>query len=311
MKIKLNICILCLLFALKNAAQGPCSTINPALITLDAFPLRSSYCIGSTVSFSVNTPYPLPVGLLNWSFSGTAGLIVTNPNLYKISGVLTSGVVTVNGFVFVGGVNCPFTRTFNLNVGASNNLTADAGPDQIYAGIPVSIGAPPDCASGGTSPYTYDWSPNSGFTSGTNNTQCSAIVAPSSTTTYDLTVTDASGCTATANMVVQNISSSPKYIVPKKTVDAGYQVPISGVVYFMFEEEYRTATLNYQIIDYNTSSVNIPAPLISCPPTSSLKNLGDNRYSINTTGCGLVTSRYYLVEITNDKNEKFYFKFLN
>lgn len=311
MKIKSRLIFLCALSLGQLMAQGPCGTINPALIKLDAFPLRATYCVGSTVNFSVNTSYPLPVGLLSWSFSGTAASTAVNPNLYKVAGVLTSGVVTVNGFVTISGVNCPFTRTFNLNVGAPNNLAADAGPDQLYAGAPVAIGAPPNCATGGTAPYTYVWSPNSGFTGGTNNTQCSALVAPSGTTTYDLTVTDASGCTATASMVVQNIGSSAKYIVPRKILDAGYQIPISGVVYFMFEEEYRGSTLNYQIIDYNTASVNIPAPVVTCPPTSIVKSLGDNRYSINTSGCGLASPRYYVVEIINDKNEKFYFKFLN
>lgn len=299
------------LTAVFTKAQGPCGSINPSSIKLVAFPTQAAYCAGSKISFSVNTTYPLPPGLLSWSYSGTANAFNINPNQYDVIGVITGGVVTVSGFVVVGGVNCPFTRTFNLVVGSANNLAANAGPDQIYGGNPVSIGSPPNCATGGTSPYTYDWQPNSGFTGGTNNTQCSPLVAPGSTTIYNLTVTDSYGCRASDNMMVVNTTSFPIYIVPKKTVDGGYQVPKNGFIYFKFEEEYRTSTLTYQITDYQPAPANIAAPVITCPPTSTVKNLGDNRYSINISGCGLGTPKYYLVEITNDKREKFYFKFLN
>lgn len=204
------------------------------------------------------------------------------------------------------------TATSNVaNLQAAQPVIANAGPDQIYTGTPVSIGGSPACATAGVPPYTYLWSTNSGFVSGNVN-QCANTVTPSSTITYTLTVTDASGCQATDDVTVINNSTILKYIVPKKNIDGGYQVSVNNNVYFMFEEEYRTSTLSYKIYDFNPSAPNVQVPISSCTNLAGApRNLGDNRYVINLPTCAtLAAAKMYLMEIQNDKNEKFYFKFL-
>lgn len=76
--------------------------------------------------------------------------------------------------------------------------TADAGPDeQILCGTgSVSIGGSPT-ASGGTSPYTYAWTPAAGL----DNTTI-ANPAASAAGTYNVTITDANGCQDTDSVTV-------------------------------------------------------------------------------------------------------------
>ena len=75
--------------------------------------------------------------------------------------------------------------------------TANAGPDvAIAAGGSTPLHG---SASGGTSPYTYSWSPATGL-SAVN--VASPNASPSQTTTYTLTVRDNAGATATDSVVV-------------------------------------------------------------------------------------------------------------
>lgn len=187
-------------------------------------------------------------------------------------------------------------------------LAAHAGPDLIYAGSAVTLG-PATCGTGGTPPLTYNWLPSTGIVGASNI--CAPSTAPATTISYTLTVTDGAACTATDEVTVYNPTSEVSYAVPKKTLDGGYYTVVSNKVYFKFEEEYRSGTLNYTITDFAPASANVQPVGVSCSlsPGSS-KNLGDNRYYIDLTSCSLTTSKFYVVEITSDKKEKFYLKFL-
>jgi hypothetical protein len=79
------------------------------------------------------------------------------------------------------------------------NPVADAGSYQnICNGDSIMIGGSPT-ASGGTSSYTYLWSPLAGLSSSTvSNPYAKPVVA----TTYTVTITDSNGCTDTDDVVV-------------------------------------------------------------------------------------------------------------
>ena len=66
----------------------------------------------------------------------------------------------------------------------------------------VSNGAITLTASGGTSPYNFDWTD----VVGTNNTQNRSSIAAGS---YTVNVTDANGCTATTTVAVTNTNPNP------------------------------------------------------------------------------------------------------
>jgi hypothetical protein len=99
--------------------------------------------------------------------------------------------------------------TDDVIVSQHPNPSADAGPDkQILCGAgSVLIGGSPT-ASGGTSPYIYEWTPATGL----DNT---TIPNPSASAagTYTVTVTDANGC--------QGIDSVTVTVIDGPTADAG------------------------------------------------------------------------------------------
>jgi hypothetical protein len=262
----------------------------------------SSYIlIGTTL-----VPYS-PLSGFNWTYSGITG--PSTGNLVILPAVANSFTATVSGIFWsaVQASTCLATKSVVVNVSAP---LANAGADQIFTGVAVPIGSAPNCGTGGTSPYTISWLPTSNFVTGGPAT-CLSTVNPPTTTIYTLTITDASGCTAIDNVKIYSGASVLSYIVPKKKIDGGYQIPVSSKVYFKFDEEYRSSTVSYKIFDYSTATLGSPPGNPACGLNLTAKNLGDNRYYIDLLTCPLTPSQFYLVEVVNDKNEKFYFKFLN
>ena len=83
--------------------------------------------------------------------------------------------------------------------GALTAVTANAGAAHLVcSGSNVTIGGNPT-AAGGAGPYTYNWSPIAGLSS---NTVANPSAQPTGTTTYNVTVTDHLGASATAQVTV-------------------------------------------------------------------------------------------------------------
>jgi len=103
-------------------------------------------------------------------------------------------------------------------------LVANAGPDQyICLGDGVTIGGTP-AAAGGTTPYSYSWSPATGLS---DPNIANPVASPTTTTTYTLTVTDAVPDIATDAMTVY-VSNPVADAGPDDTVCAGSYVPLGG-----------------------------------------------------------------------------------
>lgn len=79
-----------------------------------------------------------------------------------------------------------------------STLRAHAGPDNTFCTNPVSLGEY-NIYTGGTGPWTYAWSPATGLS---NPAVAHPLASPTTSTSYVLTVTDATGCTVRDTVVV-------------------------------------------------------------------------------------------------------------
>lgn len=90
------------------------------------------------------------------------------------------------------------------------------------------------------------------------------------------------------------------YSVLEKDLNAGFASTVNKVIYFIYDEKYNTGTLNYKIYDYARNTLTGPVL------TKSV--VGRNYYQIDmSTISGLAINteeqKYFIIEVTNDKNE--------
>ncbi|TND05128.1 MAG: PKD domain-containing protein [Bacteroidetes bacterium] len=143
-------------------------------------------CDGSaTVTPSNGTP-PYTY---QWQPSGGTGVTETG---------LCSGIYTC---VVSDGAGCVTTMTFTIMQPQMLTLTM-SGDTSVLEGSSTIISATP---SGGTPPYTVTW--DNGLANGQSNS-----VSPSEVTTYNATVTDANGCTATMPVTISIEEASTIYV---------------------------------------------------------------------------------------------------
>ena len=170
-------------------------------------------CSGALVAFTTGNPVATPL-TLNFTITGTS----TNGTDYpSIPGTITipqgsdSVGFTINPFmdglpegtetiIITVNLGCG-TQDITVNVTDNTQLSAATSSDQIMCAgdpaVPFSV-----TPAGGISPYTYLWS-----NGGTNST---ISVAPTTTTQYYVTVTDACGATSVdnANVLVNPLPTS-------------------------------------------------------------------------------------------------------
>ncbi|NUM75189.1 hypothetical protein HUU40_12575, partial [candidate division KSB1 bacterium] len=115
---------------------------------------------------------------------------------------LTTGVRTATSTQAVALGNFGQFQVAEFN---TPDLIADAGVDKtICSGASTVIGGAPT-ASGGTSPYTYSWTPIDGLD---DANLANPTASPTSTTTYTVTVTDDNNNTAMDEVVI-TVNESP------------------------------------------------------------------------------------------------------
>ncbi|MHC1774635.1 MAG: GEVED domain-containing protein [Lentimicrobium sp.] len=114
-----------------------------------------------------------------------------------LSNPLASGMTESKTYSVTGTISgCSATGNVTVNVGASLSASATASPDTpVCAGTPITLTATP---TGGGAPFTYSWKVGDTEVS----TEQSFIVTPSSSTTYDLTITDDCLQSATDQVIV-------------------------------------------------------------------------------------------------------------
>lgn len=242
------------------------------------------------------------------SYSWIPAINFTNPNLQNQT---VSPLTTTNYGVNVSFNNCVYSANLTVNVHPA--VLANAGPDKPFVLFPgnfVQIGGTP-AQTGGTAPFTYNWSPNLYFTNSSNNTQPNPFVNPPVNTTYVLTVTDSKGCIAIDQMDVYVLEAT--YAILAKNIDGGFydittarNPNYAGKLNFKFDDEY---VANGNTLDYKVYNMN--RQLILTIPSLSVA-YKDNRYSINLAALAPFNSNlnsYYVLEVTDKKGEKTFLRF--
>src|SRR5262249_53298938 len=128
----------------------------------------------------------------NFLWSPGSGLnAVSTPNP-----TATPNETTTYHVVVTDALGC--SSSSDVVVTVHENPTASAGLDRIYTECPADtliMGGSPT-ATGGTSPYMYQWSPSTALVDSTvANPQLAGL---NTDTRYFVTVTDANNCTASA-----------------------------------------------------------------------------------------------------------------
>lgn len=108
------------------------------------------------------------------------------------------------------------------------------------------------------------------------------------------------------------------YATLRKKLDGGYFQITNAQLYFRYDEEYNDTDgkLTFNVYDDNHTKITSNT-IIS--PTSLIPAIayGDNRCHLNMFGCyvlnggGFLTDGFYILEVINEKNEKWYLRFQN
>lgn len=157
----------------------------------------SADVVNQVTDFTVNiTKQDASCGLNN----GTATATISNPNL-TVSSYSWSTGATTGAISNLAAGNYSVTVTLSNGCTASNAVVIDAVPSNIVvsfnttnATCGVADGSSTASATGGTSPYNYNWANG-------NNTSTIANVAAGS---YVITVSDANGCSTVSTTTISN-----------------------------------------------------------------------------------------------------------
>lgn len=104
--------------------------------------------------------------------------------------------------------------------------------------------------------------------------------------------------------------ANKSYAVISKNPGGGYCSTDNNILYFSFDEEYGNSDdlLTYSITRISTDRADT---LISNSPNLAVVSYGHNRYKIDLydSSNSPLASGYYMLEVVNDKNEKWYLRF--
>ncbi|TND10239.1 MAG: hypothetical protein FD123_487 [Bacteroidetes bacterium] len=201
--------------------------------------------------------------------------------------------------------NCDYWKLQRL-VGSSNIIARVTSNDNAsckvddysqmrVAGFDETTGINKWRDLGGSDIKVYD---NKAFVSTT-----SAITLPMTTNPMPITIAKKQNSTV--------------YAVLRRKLDGGYFFVTNGNLYFRYDEEYNDTdgklTFNvYKSDDHSLESSSTIVPSTVTPAIS----YGDNHCFLNCFHCqftsaGSLTSGYYILEVINEKNEKWYLRFKN
>jgi len=190
--------------------------------------------------------------------------------------------VTVNGCVLT---SLPYNLDINESPEAAPEATYNLNADCSFSNITLEANA-----SGGTAPYTYEWTGPNGFTSTLANPGI-ANATTDNNGTYTVTVTDANGCSVAVGEEVLDIADpvDQPVITASDTGCEGDEVVLSVTTYGGSDVNYVwTLPSMDNVSGANTSTITID------PSSADLHN-GAYSVAVTVDGCVLVSDVYDLV----------------
>ncbi len=180
------------------AATGIYTITQPAAVSIDASVINVS-CNGSnTGSIGIGTSGGTSPYTYSWSTGATSANI-----LHKTAGTYSLTVTDHHGCTASGSYTITQPAPLTASIGVSPVTTVPGQAPytifQNYGPQSVTLTA---SVTGGTSGYSYSWYPSMGCSGGGGTSSVS--VSPTSSTTYELNVTDAQGCFAVSAPQVIN-----------------------------------------------------------------------------------------------------------
>jgi PKD repeat protein len=268
--------------------QNGCSnTSQPFTVTMLQTPNvyyyftpANSGCSPLNIQFHCSTP--ATGNTFNWNFGDGTTSSLPNPNhIYTLPGVYSTSLTVTN----VNGCTGSYAYTMPVVV---NNPDASFHTDVISGCPPLQVSFYSHAGSGAAS---YLWN----FGDGTTSTQAHPVHLYQSAGTYSptLTVTDASGCTATYTLPtpITAAQSATNFITPPPvTACAPFTVSFS-------DNSFGAVSWNWNFGDGNSSTQQNPTHTYQTPGTYtvSLTTL------TNGTGCGQNIPVYRVFNIIGGK----------
>jgi hypothetical protein len=181
-------------------------------------------------------------------------------------------------------------------------VSRQVGSSDVKATIGWNVNCPPHSLADGRA---VCWDGNKWV--GTGNA-AQNVTWPTGTITSSLNLTFISGV-ATISVAVKK-DPYRGYAVLKKKLDGNFYRAYN-TLWFKFDDEYNdvAAPLNFTVRDISNNSI---VNLSSTNNNTQAVAIGDNRFKLDLfTSTGPLPSGYYILEVTNEKNEKWYLRFKN
>jgi hypothetical protein len=242
----------------------------------------ATICAGSNTTLGGFPTGSYGTGPYTYSWAPATGLSSTTVD----SPVASPTVTTTYTVTVTDAVSATSNSTVTITVNPSPSLTVNS--PTICAGSNATLTANP---SGGTSPYTYYWSPSATLSSGFVQ---NPVASPATTTTYTVTVTDNVGCMGvTTSMVTVNPNPSTPTVTNNGPLCAGSTLnltasTIAGATYsWNGPSGYSASAQNPVLAGVSTANAgvySVIATVAGCTSTPGTTNVAVN--SLPTVNAG-------------------------
>ncbi|MTB53824.1 SdrD B-like domain-containing protein, partial [Lewinella sp. W8] len=193
-----------------NCSGTDCNNDVSNVVTLTVFPdpevtaviSDNVICLDETATLTATPGGGINCQDVKWQFrNGTSGSwtnLATTGNTLVTDAGLTAGTYQYRARLVCGGVDCNTAFSAPVTLVVKPDPAGTIASQTICAGDEATLTVVP---TEGDAPFTFAWSNGGG-------TQASATFSPATTTSYDVTITDANGCDAVVSGTI-NVNPNP------------------------------------------------------------------------------------------------------